>query len=115
MPAFFELTLGKVLAKLLLCLYFLWIFLLFFLYIRYYAERLLSSIFPDTDLRFFVIVMMLLVFMAARGRLSVIARFSELSILIMTAIIAVLFFISLLRREDQQSPAFNTKRLCSGG
>ncbi len=91
----FELSLGKAAGKALLALYLLWMIILYLLYIRYYSERLLSTIFPNTDIRFFMLVMMLLIFMSARGRLEVFARFTELAFLIFTVIMA-LFFLLLI-------------------
>lgn len=89
-----ELSVGKIAGKILLVIYLCWCIILYLLYIRYYAERLLSTIFPSTDIRFFLLVMMLLVFIATRGKFEVMARFAELSFLIFTVVVIV-FFIML--------------------
>jgi hypothetical protein len=91
----FELSLGKAAGKALLAIYLLWMIMLYLLYIRYYSERLLSTIFPNTDSRFFIIVMMLLIYMSSRGRLEVFARFAELAFLVFTVKMS-LFFILLM-------------------
>jgi spore germination protein (amino acid permease) len=91
----FDLSLGKAAGKALLVFYLVFILLLYFLYIRYYADRLLGTIFPNADIRAFVIPMLLLVYMSARGKLETLARFSEFSILIFIFIF-LLFFILLI-------------------
>ncbi len=90
-----EFSVGKIAGRVLLVIYLIWCVILYLLYIRYYAERLLSTIFPNTDMRFFILVMMLLVFMATRGRTEVLARFAELFFLIFNFIM-IMFFIMLL-------------------
>jgi len=88
---FFERALGKVMGRVMLVLFLLWIIVLYFLYIRYYAERLVETIFTGTSIHLFTAVMLLLVFMAARGKLESFARFCEISILIFTLVFAVFF------------------------
>jgi spore germination protein (amino acid permease) len=91
----FEFSIGKPAGKALLVFYLLWCVILYLLYIRYYAERLLSTIFPNTDIRFFIFVMMPLVFMAARGRFEVFTRFAELFFLVFTVIMSAFFLLLL--------------------
>ncbi|HBN83406.1 MAG TPA: hypothetical protein DDZ89_06130, partial [Clostridiales bacterium] len=88
---FFELSMGKLIGVLIRFIYLIWIFILYLIYTRYYAERLVTSIFKDTDIRFFLLVMMIVVFIAIRGRLEVFTRFCEISFLIFTAITAMFF------------------------
>lgn len=90
-----RLSLGGAVGRFLIVVYFLWLSLIYFLYIRYYAERLLSSIFPSADLRFFILPMMVLVWMAARGRIEAYARFCEFSLLLFTLVFCI-FFILLI-------------------
>ena len=91
----FDLTIGKIPGKILLVLYLVWTVFLYFLYIRYYAERLLSSIFPNTNIRFFIITMLLIVYIVSRGRITSFARFCEFSFLLLF-VIFILFFLTLL-------------------
>ncbi|MDR2615911.1 MAG: spore germination protein, partial [Oscillospiraceae bacterium] len=86
----FERVFGTICGKVIIAVYLLWAALLYALYIRYYAERMLSTIFPTADIRFFMLTMMPLVFIAARGRIEVFARFSEVSILLFTVILLAL-------------------------
>ena len=55
----YDMVLGKFFSYPLRIFYLFWTFILYFLYIRYYAERLLTSIFRTTDIRFFILVMMI--------------------------------------------------------
>jgi hypothetical protein len=87
----FEMAFGRVGRQIVLAFYLAWTLLLYAVYIRYYAERLMSTIFPNADIRFFLIPMLLLVCVSARGRIESFARFSEITILIFTAVFAVLF------------------------
>lgn len=91
----FHLALGKIPGLILTIFYLFWILLIYFLYIRYYSERLLSSIFPDTDLRFFILPMMVLVWFAARGKIESFARFCEISALLFT-VLFIMFFLLLI-------------------
>jgi spore germination protein KB len=91
----FEQALGKPAGKALLVIVLVWVVLLYFLYIRYYADRLLSSIYPNTNIRFFIIFISIPVFIALRGRIETFARFSEFSIIMFT-IIFVVFYLLLV-------------------
>lgn len=91
----FNAVLGNIPGKILLTLYLLWCIVLFLLYIRYYAGRLLSSIYPNTDIRFFLIVMLAIVFMAARGKIETFLRFSEFTFFLFM-IVLILFFVIML-------------------
>ncbi|MDR1299820.1 MAG: spore germination protein, partial [Oscillospiraceae bacterium] len=87
----FEAALGRAGQRIALSVYLIWTLLLYAIYIRYYAERLMSTIFPNADIRFFLIPMLVLAFISARGKIEAFARFSEISILIFTAVFALLF------------------------
>lgn len=91
----FDHSMGKFFGVVTRFIYLFWIFILFLLYVRYYAERLVSSIFKNTDIQFFILVMMIVVFIAIRGRLEVFTRFGEISFFIFTAI-TIMFLLFLL-------------------
>jgi spore germination protein (amino acid permease) len=78
----YELAFGKVLSKALMVMYLILALLLFLLYTRYYAERLLAAIFPSAKIEFFVICMIIPLFIALRGRIEAFGRFSELAIVL---------------------------------
>lgn len=86
---------GKIASKILLMLYLLWCIILFWLYLRYYAGRLLASIFANTDLRFFLLTMLILVYMASRGSLETFARFTEIIFPVFTVVLVLLSILFL--------------------
>lgn len=88
---FFNRALGRAAGRFTLLLFLIWVVILYFLYIRYYAERLVMTIFTGTSIKLFILVLMLLVFMATRGKLESFARFCEISFLIFTAVFIVFF------------------------
>jgi spore germination protein (amino acid permease) len=98
----FEKLTGKVVSKVLLTLYLLWATLLFLLYIRYYAERPMSTIFPYVNIRYFIVSMMILVFIAAHGRLEAFARLAEIAfiIFIVTFLIFFVFLIPTIKPRN---------------
>lgn len=91
----FNACLGKAVGKILLGLYLIWFVILLFLYIRYYANRLLGSIFAYSDNRFLILTMMMLVFIPVRGKIETFARFVEFSFLMFT-VVFIIFFIFLI-------------------
>ncbi len=93
----FNAALGNITGKILLSIYLIWCIVLYCLYIRYYAGRLLGSIFPNEDIRFFLVVMMVIVLMAARGKIETFLRFSEFSFLLF---ILVLILLSIILLSD---------------
>ena len=88
--------LGKILGRMVLVLYLTWILILLSLYFMYYATRNLSSMLTNTDIRFFLIIMAILVFYVVRGGLVTLARLNELLfitfIIIMFTVIGLLLF-----------------------
>ena len=91
----FNLSLGTIAGKIVLFFYLFWSVILYLTYIRYYAERLLSSIFPNVDIKFFIFTMMIVVYIAARGKIEAFARFSELSFLLFTVVL-IMFYALLI-------------------
>jgi len=89
----FDAALGSITGKILLTVYLFWSIFLFCLYIRYYAERLLSSMYPNADIRFFLIVMLILVCVAARGKLEAFIRFSEFTFLLFFLLVVMIFIL----------------------
>jgi len=90
-----KLSLGKIGGGIMVSFYLFWVMIVYFIYIRYFAERLLSTIFPDTDIQFFIYSMMILVFIGARGKLETFARFSEVAFFLFTVVL-IAFFILLI-------------------
>jgi spore germination protein KB len=88
-------TLGKLPGYLIMILYLFAVLILLALYTRYYAERITSSIFPDTSISFFIIVMLALVFYIVRGGLVALARFNEMVFIVFIVLLGLGVFLSL--------------------
>jgi len=91
----FSAALGKVSGKVLLSIYLIWCAILFSIYIRYFAERFLGTIYPNTNIRFFVLTMLFVVYVAARGKIEHLARFSEFIFIFFLVTFIVLLLLIL--------------------
>jgi len=87
--------LGKLPGYLIIFVYLFAILILLALYTRYYAERITSSIFPDTSISFFIIVMLALVYYIVRGGLVALARFNEIVFIVFIVLLGIGIFLSL--------------------
>jgi len=94
-PEFFEISLGKTLAKVILVVYVLYFTIVFAAHTRYFSQRIVTSIFPKSDMRFFIAIMSALVFMALRCRIETFARFAEIMFIAM-ALLLLSFFVVLI-------------------
>ena len=84
--------LGKIPGYLVMGIYLISFILLLALYTRYYAERIVSSILPDSSIQFFILVMLIFVFYVVRGGLVSLARFTEL----IFAVFIIIFVLSII-------------------
>ncbi len=91
----FRATLGNVSGIMLLMLFLSWFIIILWLYLRYYAARLVSTIYPNTDIRFFILAMVVLTYIAAKGKIETFCRFAELIFLSFTVILFILFIFLL--------------------
>lgn len=88
-------VLGKPVGKLVILIYFLWITCIVSLYIRYYGERLVRSIYPNINMSIFIVVMLLMISYFLRDDFSIIARMNEVLlpfIVIIFGILTLLLF-----------------------
>lgn len=88
----FDNSFGKPISKGLHVIYFAWVLLLFLLYIRYYGERLEITIFSNADVRFFIILMLIIVLFVIRKDIENLARFSEFTLVFF---LVIFFFLYL--------------------
>lgn len=86
----FQDILGKILGKTLSMFYFLLITILASFYTRMYAERIVSTIFPNVNIIFIILVMIVTVAYVMRGGIVTLARMNELFI----PILIVIFLVS---------------------
>ena len=100
--------LGKIAGKIVISLTLIWILILLALYVRYYSERLLSSMMPNISNPFLIIVMLCLVFFATRKGLVSIARASEifLAIFIFIFIISFIFVIPEMKYSNLMNVSY---------
>ncbi len=90
---------GKIPGRAILFLYLLWLMVLLGLYVRYYAERFLTSLLPHTPMAFFTITILAVTFYAVRGGLVQLARTTEFFFLLFTAVFVFLFILCLTSVE----------------
>lgn len=65
------------------------------LYVRYFAERFLATMLPNTPLNFFTITILAVVFYTLRGGIVNISRTIEFLFLAFTIVLVVLFLLSI--------------------
>jgi len=87
--------LGKIVGKIVISLYLIWVLVLLSLYIRYYSERLLSSMMPNISHPYLIIVMLCLVFFATKCGLGTIARANEIFFIIFILVFVLSFVFTL--------------------
>ena len=83
------LSLGKTTGKALLLLYALWILFITALYTRYYSERLVATIFTQTKIDIFILIMLAMIAYILKSGFVVIARMNE----VICIIVNIIFFI----------------------
>lgn len=88
-------VLGQVIGRIVVFLYLIWISMLLTLYVRYYSERILSSMMPSTANYFLIIVMLILVFIGAKSGIVTIARMNEIFLGIFLIVFLFTFFLSI--------------------
>lgn len=86
------LIIGKTAGKILLTAYALWILIMTALFTRYYAERLVTSVFANTNVSIFIAVMLMIVLIALKSGLTALARMNE----IINPIIGIVFFLLVI-------------------
>jgi spore germination protein KB len=88
-------TLGKFFGTVLLTLYLIWMMVTVGIFVRYFAERFLSALLPNTPMNFFTVTILATVFYVLQGGIVYISRTAELLFLIFLAIFAVLFLFTI--------------------
>lgn len=86
---------GNILGKIIILVYFIWLLLLLALYIRYFAERLISTVTPNINIIVFIISMLIIVSIALYSGITVIARMSEIITPISMFLLFSIFLLGL--------------------
>lgn len=71
-------TAGTAAGKVITVAYLLWVVVLTALYIRYFAIRLVGAVYPNVDIRIFIISMLIVIVYTLRFGLTTMARFNEI-------------------------------------
>lgn len=87
--------LGRILGRVLLALYLMWMMVLLGLYVRYFAERFLTSLLPNTPMAFFTITILAVVFYAVRGGIVQLTRTVEFLFLAFSVVYVILFLLTI--------------------
>lgn len=102
-----NILLGKYLGKLVLVIYLLWTVLLSALYMRYYVERLTSSIYPHINNNVLLILTLIPIAYMLRSGFTVIARISEILLPFIGAMLVMLSIFLLYKiRVDNVLPIY---------
>lgn len=90
---------GKISGTALLTLYLIWMMVTLGVLVRYFSERFLSTLYPNTPINFFTVTMLAVIFYALRGGIVYISRTAEFLLLILVAFFAILFLFTLPNLE----------------
>jgi len=102
--------LGKILAKILIFLYLIWILLALIAKVTAYSLTMQFTLMPKTKSDFFMAVMIILVFYALIRGIKTIFRFSELTLGTVLILFAIMFICALTRiRGDYLLPVSTIK------
>ena len=88
-----NITLSKYIGKIVCFLYITWLSILLGLYIRYYAERLVTSVSPSISIILFIVIMLVLVAYTLSSGIVVIARMNQIFVVILSAIFFLLVIL----------------------
>lgn len=100
---------GKFLGKVILSVYLLWAVWLAAMFMRYYSERLTSSIYPDINNNVLILFTLIAIAYIMRSGFTVIARMSEvmLPFIGMALIMLALFLLPKVRTDNLLPVYFN--------
>jgi len=84
-------TLGKTSGTILLFLYLIWMMVSLGILVRYFAEKFLTSVLPNTPMSFFILTILAVIFYAMQGGIVYISRTAEILFLLFTVSFTFLF------------------------
>lgn len=88
-------VLGNIVGRIVASLYLVWVLVLLALYIRYYAERILSTTMPKTSIAFLIVAMLCIVLFAAKKGLVTVARANEIFFYVFILVFLLTFVFSI--------------------
>ena len=83
----FEIIFGKVFGKIVTAVFLIWAIFLFSMYLRYFAERYLSTIMRDAYIEFLLITILLVAYYMAKNNIEYFARMFEIFFVVITLLI----------------------------
>ena len=98
----FEIIFGKFLGKIITGIFFIWAIFLLSVYLRYFAERYLSTIMRDAYIEFLLITILLLAYYITKNNIEYLARMFEIFFVVITVLIVgtTLITFTEIRREN---------------
>ncbi|WHH57829.1 GerAB/ArcD/ProY family transporter [Petroclostridium sp. X23] len=95
-------VLGLGIGRVVVIIYMIWITLLLALNVRYYGEKIVSSILPNTVISVFLIIMLGLLAYVLRSGLVVIARMNEIIFYLITisTLLMIFFLLPVIKVND---------------
>jgi len=86
---------GRIAGKIIAVIHLLWLVILTALYIRYFAIRLVSSIYPNVSENIFIVSLLVVIAYTLRSGLIPLARFNEVIFAILTGTFFILVLLAL--------------------
>ncbi|MBE5812778.1 MAG: hypothetical protein E7314_03905 [Clostridiales bacterium] len=98
----FEIIFGKVFGKIATGIFLVWAIFLFSVYLRYFAERYLSTIMRDAYIEFLLITILLVAYYIAKNNIEYLARMFEIFFVVITVLIVgtTLITFTQIRAEN---------------
>jgi spore germination protein KB len=86
---------GKYLGRTILSLYLVWLIILSGSHVRFFAERFLSALFPNTSVSFFSVSILIVAYYVVRGGIVQLIRTVEFLFLLFSAVFVLLFLLTI--------------------
>lgn len=102
-------VMGNIFGRIIIMAYFIWIMFLLAANIRFFIERMVGSVMPNTSVHVFGISMIVMVGIALSSGITVLARMSEIIVIIILFVIYLLFLFGLpLIKIENLTPIYFT-------
>lgn len=100
---------GNIFGRVIISAYFLWLMFILTSYTRFFAERIVSTIMPNTSIHIFIISMIAVVAIVLSSGITVLARMNEIIIIICVFTVYILFLFGLpLIKIENITPVYFT-------
>ena len=96
-----ETVFGKIFGKIILFLFFIHTLFFISVFARNFAEKFISSIFPEVAPSFFIIILLMFAIFTARRNIESFARFAEFSFIIISAGFAAAFLVAVFHADPK--------------